>query len=69
MFKITGTFSFDLCFSHLIIWHILWLKRGSRCAWYHVPIFVSLFICCKLESRYKCVCVLLWEQNFFCEQI
>jgi len=53
MFKITGTFRFDLCFSHLIIWHILWLKKGSRCAWYHVLICVSWFICCKLESRYK----------------
>jgi len=32
MFKNTGTSSPDLCFSLISIWHILWLKRGSRYA-------------------------------------
>jgi hypothetical protein len=29
MFKISGTVSYNLCFSQLLIWHILWLKSGS----------------------------------------
>jgi len=30
MFKNTGTYNSNLCFSLIIIWHILWLKRGSK---------------------------------------
>jgi len=57
MFKNTGTLRYDLHFSLISIWHILWLKRGSRYACMHVLTCVSIFICYKHESRYKC---LLW---------
>jgi hypothetical protein len=29
MFKASGILSYNLCFSQLLTWHILWLKRGS----------------------------------------
>jgi len=67
MFKNTGTFSSDLCFYLINIWHILWLKRGSRYACMHVLICVSMFICCKIKAGTS-VYVLLWEQDY-CEQI
>jgi len=34
MSKDTGTSNPDLCFFLIFIWHILWLKRGSRVAMY-----------------------------------
>jgi len=57
MFKDTGTSSPDLCFSLILIWHILWLKRGSRYAYAKfMPVVVVYSVgcnfCCKLvKSR------------------
>jgi len=73
MFKNTGTLSSDLCFSQINIWHMLWLKRGSRYACMHVLICVSMLICCKHESKYKCLyalmnyCEQIWVQQIMCQ--
>ena len=64
----SDTFHLGLCLSLIFIWHILWLKRGSRVAMYlYECILFGSFVCKLVKSRYKCVCALLRAGLFWAD--